>query len=74
MMAIIISADATPKPEAKPDWRFLLNVRWMHNTATGPTVIDEAKPTPIPRMKISNAVTIILPLSSIPRCKVRNLI
>ena len=31
----------------------LLRVRWMHRTATGPTVIDAATPTQNPRSKIS---------------------
>jgi hypothetical protein len=43
----------------------------MHNTATGPTVIDEANPTPIPRRKISIALTNI---QTVLECKVMNLI
>lgn len=53
MIAINVSATATPIPDTNPERRFLLNVRCMHNTATGPTVMDEAKPTHIPRKSIS---------------------
>ena len=53
MIAINVSAQATPSPDMKPEWRLLLSVRLMHNTATGPTVIDESTPTVRPRNSMS---------------------
>ncbi len=38
----------------------MLNVRWIHNTATGPTVTDDATPTHRPLNNISNISIIIL--------------
>ena len=53
IIAISVSAAATPSPDTIPERRLLLRVRWMHRTATGPTVIDAATPTQNPRSKIS---------------------
>ena len=60
MMAISVSPQATPTPEASPERRLLLSVRCMHSTATGPTVIDEATPTHNPLSNISIMSTNIL--------------
>lgn len=52
-------AQATPRPETIPERRLFDRVRWMHSTATGPTVIDAATPTQMPRnitSKISNPI------------------
>ena len=48
-----VSAQATPSPETMPERRFFESVRWMHSTATGPTVIDAATPTQSPRKRTS---------------------
>jgi hypothetical protein len=58
-MAMKVSAQATPRPETIPERRLFDRVRWMHSTATGPTVIDAATPTQMPRnitSKISNPI------------------
>lgn len=47
-IAMTVSAHATPSPDANPERRLLLSVRWMQSTATGPTVIEAAMPTPTP--------------------------
>ena len=52
-MAMKVSAQATPMPETMPERRFLESVRWMQSTATGPTVIDAAMPTQMPRKRSS---------------------
>ena len=62
-MAINVSAHATPRPETSPEWWLLLSVRWMHKTATGPTVIEAAKPTARPRRRsviISNPIILFV--------------
>ena len=48
-MAMKVSAQATPKPDTIPERRLFDSVRWMQSTATGPTVIDAATPTQMPR-------------------------
>ena len=63
-MAIIVSAQAMPRPDIRPEVRPLLSVRWMHNTATGPTVTDEARPTHMPLSSICKASRIISNLSA----------
>ena len=58
-MAMKVSAQATPRPETIPERRLFDRVRCMHSTATGPTVIDAATPTQMPRnitSKISNPI------------------
>ena len=52
-MAMNVSAQATPIPETMPDLRLFESVRWMQSTATGPTVIDAATPTQMPRKRSS---------------------
>ena len=62
-----VSAQATPRPETMPERRFLLSVRWMQSTATGPTVIEAATPTPMPRRRIAK---ISKPISSLFRIQI----
>ena len=50
-----------------PERRFLLSVRWMQSTATGPTVIEAATPTPMPRRRIAK---ISKPISSLFRIQI----
>jgi hypothetical protein len=57
---MMVSAHATPRPDSRPARCPLLNVRCMHNTATGPTVTDDATPTHRPLNNISNTSIIIL--------------
>lgn len=66
-MAMKVSAQATPRPETMPERRFLLSVRWMQSTATGPTVIEAATPTPMPRRRIAK---ISKPISSLFRIQI----
>ena len=60
MIAMKVSATATPDPETMPERRFFESVRWMQSTATGPTVIEAATPTISPRIKTSKSVTVIV--------------
>ena len=48
-----VSAQATPMPETMPERRLFDSVRWMQSTATGPTVIEAATPTQMPRNRVS---------------------
>lgn len=59
-MAMNVSAQATPIPEMIPERLFFDRVRWMHSTATGPTVIEAATPTQIPRNRVSRISNAIL--------------
>lgn len=52
-MAMNVSAQATPMPETMPERRLFDSVRWMQSTATGPTVIEAATPTQMPRNRVS---------------------
>lgn len=60
MVAKMVSAVAAPSPEASPDLRFLLSVRCMHNTPTGPNVIEAVRPMITPLRKISIHITLII--------------
>jgi hypothetical protein len=46
--AISVSANTTPSPEMNDDIRGRVSARCMHNTATGPTVMDAVRPTDAP--------------------------
>ncbi len=61
-----VSAQATPMPETMPERRLFESVRWMQSTATGPTVIEAATPTQMPRNRtstMSNAIFYVSPCS-----------
>ena len=60
----MVSAQTIPMLDTKPERCPLLSVRWIHNTATGPTVTDEARPTQNPPKSIFIISTTICSIQS----------
>ena len=60
-----MSLNDAPRPVMKPYQRPLFNVRWMHNTPTGPNGADTTTPIMNPFHNISNMVLISIMAANI---------